>query len=181
MKAALSSKFGRVTPNIKPAILRALYRELTNDASAPTNLHEAEIDERMKMILEMEDADIVLDLRHLNSGRKSQYDVFWSECKKFSKEEVGSAVNDWRHGSVTHLAKAISVRDLRDQVQAKCPDGTATPSESWIWLQFWPKTQHTRSRIHYTGKLDVRFMIQARQFRKTHPDSHYAAALFKYM
>ena len=62
MKAALRSKFGRVAPNMKPVILRVLYRELTNDASAPTNLHEAEIDERMRIILEMEDADIVLDL-----------------------------------------------------------------------------------------------------------------------
>lgn len=73
MKAALHSKFGRVAPNMKPVTLRALYRELTNDASAPTNLHEAEIDERMRMILEMEDADIMLDLRHLNTGRRSQY------------------------------------------------------------------------------------------------------------
>ena len=68
MKAALCSKFGRVAPNIKPAILNALYWELTNDASAPKNLHEAEIDKRMRMILEMEDADNVLDLRHLNTG-----------------------------------------------------------------------------------------------------------------
>ena len=66
---------------MKPVILCALYRELTNDDSAPSNLHEAEIDERMRTNLEMEDADIVLDLSHLNTGRKSQYDVFWSECK----------------------------------------------------------------------------------------------------
>lgn len=82
MKAALSSKFGRVAPNIKPVVLCALYQELTNNASASNCLHEAKIDEIMRMILEMEDADIVLDLRHLNSGRRSQYDVFWAECKK---------------------------------------------------------------------------------------------------
>ena len=116
MKAALRSKFERVTPNIKPVVLRALYRELTNDASAPANLHEAEIDERMRMILEMEDADVVLDLRHLNSGRRSQYDVFWSECQKFLEEDIGSAVDDRRHGIVTHLARAISLHDLHDQV-----------------------------------------------------------------
>ena len=137
MKAALRSKFGRVAPNIKPVILciilHALYRELTNDASAPTNLHEAEIDERMRMILETEDADIMLDLRHLNTGRKSQYDVFWS--KKFLEESVGTAVNDRRHGEFTHLAKAISVRDLRDQVQAKCPDGTPIPDVCWYFVQ----------------------------------------------
>ena len=137
MKAALRSKLGRVAPNMKPVILRvilhALYQELTNDASAPTYLHKAEIDERMRMILEMEDADIMLDLRHLNTGRKSQYDVFWS--KKFLEESVGTAVDDRRHGEVTHLAKAISVRDLRDQVQAKCPDGTPIPDVCWYFVQ----------------------------------------------
>ena len=142
MKATLASKFVRVSPNMKPVVLCALYQEITNDASAPNNIHEAEIDERMRMILEMEDPDIMLDLRHLNSGRKSQYDVFWSECKKFLDEEVGLLVDDRRHGTVTHLAKAISVRDLREQVKARCPDGTLIPSESWIRLQFWPKSQH---------------------------------------
>ena len=65
MKTALASKFGRVSPSMKPVILRALYRELTNDASAPTNLHEAEINARL-----------MRDLRHLNSRTKTCYDVF---------------------------------------------------------------------------------------------------------
>ena len=123
------------------------------------------------MILEMEDADIVVDLRYLNSGRRTRYHVFWIECKKVLDR---SPVDD---RSVTHLAIAISVRDIREQVQAKCPNRTPIPSESWIHLQFWPKTQ---SKIHYTGRLNVRFMMQAREFCKTHPDAHYAGALFRY-
>ena len=98
----------------------------------------------MRMILEMEDADIVPDLRHLNSGKRSQYDVFRSECQKFLEEDIGSAVDDRRHGTVTHLARGISVHDLRDQVQARCPDGTPMPSEAWMRVQFWPKTRHAR-------------------------------------
>ena len=76
MKTALVSKFGRVSASMKSVILCALYRELKNDASAPKNLQETEIDERMRIILEIEDTDIVVDLRHLNSGRKTRYDVF---------------------------------------------------------------------------------------------------------
>ena len=63
------------TRSPSPAVLRALYGKLTNDASAPANLHEAEIDERMRMIHQMEGADVVPDLRHLNSERRLQYDV----------------------------------------------------------------------------------------------------------
>lgn len=54
---------------MKPFLSCALYRELTNNASASTNLGEAQIDERMRMILEMKDADIVVDLRNLNSEK----------------------------------------------------------------------------------------------------------------
>lgn len=37
------------------------------------------------------------------------------------------------------------------------------------------------SKIHYTGgKLDIKFMIQARQFRKSHVDTHYDIAVFHY-
>ena len=71
MKTALASKFGRVSASMKPVILCALCRELKNDASTPKNLQETEINERMRMILEIEDADIVVDLRHLNSGKKN--------------------------------------------------------------------------------------------------------------
>ena len=78
------------------------------------------------------------------------------------------------------MARAISVRDFREQVKCRCPEGTKIPSESWVHLQFWPKTPHARSKIHYTGKRDVKFMVQARQFRKEHQDAHYAAAVYQY-
>ena len=106
--------------------------------------------------------------------------LYTQECQAFLQEGVGTAVDDRRHKEVVHLARAISVRDLRSQVQAKCPDGTKIPSISWIRLQFCPKTPHSRTRMHYTGKFNVRFMVQARQFRKSHIDAHYAAAIFRY-
>jgi len=42
----------------------------------------------MKLVLEMEDPNIVVNLRHLNTGNKSKYDVFWEECKKFLQEGI---------------------------------------------------------------------------------------------
>lgn len=35
--------------------------------------------------------------------------------------------------------------------------------------------------MQYTGRLQVKYMIQKRQFRKTHDDAHYAAAQYRYM
>ena len=35
--------------------------------------------------------------------------------------------------------------------------------------------------MQYTGRLNVRYMVQKRQFRKTHDDAHYAATLYRYL
>ena len=135
----------------------------------------------MKQAIEMEDPHIVMDLRHLNSGMKAQYDGFWDECSKFLEESVGTAVDDRRHTTITHIASAISIRDFRDQVAARCPADTNIPSIEWIRLQFWPKTPNSKRAIHHTGRFKVRFKVQQRQFRKEHPDSHYAAGVFQYL
>ena len=81
---------------------------------------------------------------------------------------------------VVHLAAAISIRNLHEEVSARCPQGCSIPSEEWLRLQFWPKTAHMKS-LHYTGRLKVKFMIQQRQWRKDHPDTHYAAAIYRYL
>lgn len=81
---------------------------------------------------------------------------------------MDTAVDDRRHGEVTHLAKALSVRDLLDQVARQCPEGTSIPSKQWLRLQFWPKNPSLKSSLQYTGKLEVKFMVQARQLRKQH-------------
>ena len=74
-------------------------------------------------------------------------------------EDLGVAVDDRCRGEVTHLAKAISVRDLHEQVSRRCPSGTPLPSEEWLWLQFCPKTKNPSVSMHYTGRLTIRFMV----------------------
>ena len=184
MRRAMFDKFGRVSPNIKPAVLRFFYRDLTGDASSSHDTPEAVIDERVREIINMEpeDPNTIVDLREVKSTEKrTKFNVFWDEAQKFINEDLGVAVDDRRHGEVTHLAKAISIRDLREQVSSRCPPGTPIPSDEWLRLQFWPKTKKAAVSMHYTGRLNVRFMVQKRQFRKTHDDDHYAAAVFRYL
>ena len=100
------------------------------DASAASSLSEAEVDKRVQVYADMEDPDIVVDLRELHKGKISKFDVFWNECAKYLQEEVGLAVDERRHSQVTHTACALSVRDLREQVAAKCPTDTPIPSKS---------------------------------------------------
>ena len=197
MRSVMYNKFGRITPGIKPTALRYFYKDLTGksvcslillfyflclgDQSASTNLAQSEIDKRIIQLIDMEDSDIVYDLRALNGRERSQYDRFWDECQKFLNEDISDAVDDRRHGTITHLSRAISIRDFVNQVKQRCPEGTMIPSCEWVRLQFWPKTPSTIKSSHYTGRFKLKFMIQQRQFRHQHVDSHYAAACFRYM
>ncbi|PKY38623.1 hypothetical protein RhiirA4_451634 [Rhizophagus irregularis] len=56
----------------------------------------------------------------------------------------------------------------------------SVPSSEWIRLQFWPKNIYTKTAIQYTGRFNISYKVQRRLLRKSHPDAHYCAALFRY-
>ena len=49
-------------------------------------MEQAEIDERVKMFVDMEDPDLTVDLRELHSGRQSKFDTFWTECEVLARK-----------------------------------------------------------------------------------------------
>lgn len=166
---------------LEPKVLREMYRCLTGDTAASHDSDQAAVDQRIQQIIRLQDPDILPDLRHLNEGRPEKYQVFWEFCRKFIEHKAETAVDDRRHGEITHLACAISVRDLVEQVAATCPPDTLVPSEQWVRLQFWPKNPTTNASLQYTGRLKVKYMVQARQIRMWHEDAHYASAMYRYL
>ena len=62
--------------NVKPAYLREIYHELTGDSSAASSEIECHVNERVKQALELEDPDLVVDLRQHNKGHSSKYTQF---------------------------------------------------------------------------------------------------------
>ena len=54
MRQTMAEKFGRISPGIKPAVLRYFYKELTGDNSASTTTQESKIDERARQLIDME-------------------------------------------------------------------------------------------------------------------------------
>ena len=139
MRKIMFDKFGLVSKNMNKAILWHFYRDLTGDKS------EKEVDERVDLLFELEEPDFIYDLRSLNSS-KQHYDVFWNKAKEFLEEDIGTAVDDRRHSGVVHVAKAISIRDFRQQVQERCPPDTPIPSDELIRLQFVPA--HKSYKVH---------------------------------
>ena len=88
------------------------------------------------------------------------------------------------------LLVAISSRDLREQVTERLrqqyPGGLDAacikiPSESWILYQFAPKHNLHAESLHYTGTVKLKNKVQLQTLRARHVDSHYCAALKKYI
>ena len=69
-------------------------------------------------------------------------------------------MDDRRHDLISHVASAVSVRDLWERATKLCPADTAIPSQEWLRLQFWLKNRHARVSLQYTGQLKVKYMIQ---------------------
>ncbi len=64
------------------------------------------------------------------------------------------------------MARAISVKDLRNQIVKICPQGTQIPSLHW-----------NLSSLQYTGILPLKYMIHIQQLHMNHIESHYALLL----
>ena len=175
--------FGTVT-HTKPAFLRAAYHQLTGDASST---EQAEVDSRIAQLLDSEDPNLVWDLRYLNEGRPEAFTVFLENYQEYLDSSVEMAADEHRHDTVeadgdviTHLANALSVRDLHEEVTKNAPPGTPIPSVQWLRYRFWPQKPTALTSKRYKGNLKIKFMVQSRQFRHSHIDSDYASALFKY-
>ena len=55
------------------------------------------------------------------------------------------------------------------------------PSECWILYQLSPKHPLYVASLHYIGKANIKNKVQLRTIRAHHVDSHYCAALKKYI
>ena len=47
----------------------------------------------MRQAIELEDAEVVVDLRHHNKGQPSKYDQFWEACERHIESSVEVAVD----------------------------------------------------------------------------------------
>ena len=168
---------------VEKARIRYIYSVWLEDSSASVNSTTQNIDDRVQLMFELGDPELITDLRKINEGRMSSYDLFWEYALKYLEgiaQESILAVDERRHNIFQHLAIAISIRDFRNQVLKICPLNIPTPSLQWICLQFWPKNPTYRNSLQFTCQLPIKFMVQARQLRCNHEDAHYASALFRY-
>ena len=168
-----------------------MFKFLTGECSIARTAAEEIIDDRIdkiaEEIFELDEPEILLDMRKLNGKPNSTtFDAFWNEVALYV-EELTPAVDDRRHGSVLHMPISISIGDLRDTIAhrllSKHEEEDAqpeVPSTEWIRLQFAPRNPYATSSLRHTGRLDIKFAVQQRQLCKEHVDSKYVMMLLKY-
>ena len=179
MRKAFFDRYQKAV-NISPAILRDMYRYLTGDNSASDTKEQAVVDQRVvEFILHSDEADLMFDLRVQNGQTKgTKFDRFWQEVSSYF-DEYNPAVQERRQTQTLYLPLAMSIEDLREIVKKRLPPDAAVPSNEWIRLQFWPKNTTAMRAIHHTGRFNIKFAVQQRLLRATHPDAKYAAHQLK--
>ena len=92
-----------------------IYRTLLQDGSAAQYSSEAAVDERVaKAVLQLDDPQIVMDLRRMNGKPNSTiFNAFWQELQLYL-DQTNLAVDERRHEDVLHMPLAISIRNLQE-------------------------------------------------------------------
>ncbi|CAG8604645.1 19131_t:CDS:2, partial [Racocetra fulgida] len=74
--------------NVTPAFLRVLYHDLTGDAATTSNEISKELEERLCLMLAIEDPSIICDLRQNNGFKETKFDLFWNELEAYFNERL---------------------------------------------------------------------------------------------
>jgi hypothetical protein len=141
MRQQFCDLYGKISPESKPYVLRNIYNHLTKNASSSRTTAEAEIDAHITEAILAEDAEIILDLLEINTNDSDRFTTFWDKCNEFL--QTCTTVHERRHGTVTFMAKLISIRDLIEQVHKMCTEGTPIPSNALVQFNFFPHNPRT--------------------------------------
>ena len=68
IRQAAFEKYGLISPHVKKAVLRHLYKDLLGDSSSAATTRQKEVDERVTAFFELEEPDLVFDLQGTYSG-----------------------------------------------------------------------------------------------------------------
>ncbi len=179
MRRQFHKRFGLVA-KASPAVLTDMYQFLTGDGSAPPTKISKAVRQRLLLLLDSQDPNLIFDMRHQNEGRPVYFKEFYDETIALIEEKEWQAVDDRRHGRITHMAVAMSVADLIEQVKLRKPD-IPIPCVETVRLQFQPSNPFAIFAEKHTGRFPLKRKVQSRQYSMNSPDGHYAAVLQNYL
>ena len=63
-----------------------MYQDLTGDATSSSNLISQEVQERIKLMYETQDPNIIFDLRKNGGFKGTKFNEFWDEMDAYFNE-----------------------------------------------------------------------------------------------
>ena len=96
-------------------LLKEAYHRLTGDCSSTRTVNEGEVDKRMNEFLQMEDPELINDLRIDNKGRPEKYETFLEECQVYINGVVDTYVDGRRHDTLsTDETTVVSIDSMAE-------------------------------------------------------------------
>ncbi|CAG2219397.1 PIP5K [Mytilus edulis] len=123
MRREFINRYTSAGSQYKPAILRDVFRFLTQDSSSAETSQQSEVDERVcEFLLTADETNLFYDLRKLNGRpRDENLNPFWDELQRYLDDV--SVVHERRHETVTYMPLAISIQSLIDTISKRLPPG----------------------------------------------------------
>jgi hypothetical protein len=141
MKNTLTEFFASLPLNVPKVVIRLAWDFIfPNSGAAGDNAKVKEIDERVRLIMSLEQHDLLLDLRALNGEMEDPaYDAFWRVLGAWLEEVTDGSCPERRHGdggegeaeTEGFMPFAMSTRDMIAQVVLRSRRGTSTTTASW--------------------------------------------------
>ncbi|CAB5377347.1 unnamed protein product [Rhizophagus irregularis] len=85
---------------VEKAKMCYIYSAWLNDSVAPVNLETQDVDNRIEMMLELGDPDLLTDFHEINKGKLPKFDIFWEYALKYLEgiaQESILVVDERRH------------------------------------------------------------------------------------
>ncbi|CAB4419919.1 unnamed protein product [Rhizophagus irregularis] len=123
--------------------------------------------ERIRMILDLQDANIIINLRINNEFHNTKFDTFWNELNEYFNEII-PAVYDHHSTLILYLPIAMSIANLKKIIIEKLEKKYEIPlnseililSDEYIQLQFWLANITTNAASKYTGRFKIKYKMQ---------------------
>ncbi|GES81793.1 hypothetical protein GLOIN_2v1482475 [Rhizophagus clarus] len=132
MRKNVTEKYSLIA-KMAPSVWKLLYNVLAGDNSMPPHELSKEMQEKLRTILELQDADIVIDLRINNGFCDTKFDIFWNELREYFNEII-PAIHNRRSTSILYLPIAMSIADLKNIIIKKLEKKYGTPLNSEIYI-----------------------------------------------
>lgn len=125
----------------------------------------------------------------LNEKKQSKFEKFWIALQSEIDDYVAVA-DERRHGTVQCVSPlCTSLRHLIEKTEKKMyqmnpeidKSELHVPSREWVRRQFIPRNPSSKVAGQYKGRFNLKWTMQSRLLRKSHPDHHYGSKIITFV